>query len=93
MLTHLDEKGRPRMVDVGGKQDTERIAIARGSIQVSPEVLEKIQKGTIAKGDVLSVHKWQELWGRKEPAKIFRCAIRFLSQGWKWTSKSMKPDR
>lgn len=69
MLTHLDEKGRPRMVDVGGKQDTERIAIARGSIQVSPEVLEKIQKGTIAKGDVLSVAQVAGIMGAKRTSE------------------------
>ena len=57
------------MVDVGGKQDTERIAIARGSIQVSPEVLEKIQKGTIAKGDVLSVAQVAGIMGAKRTSE------------------------
>ena len=53
MLTHLDEKGRPKMVDVGGNK-IRKIAVARGSIQLSPVVLERIQKYD-KKGDVLSV--------------------------------------
>jgi cyclic pyranopterin phosphate synthase len=35
-LTHLDEKGRARMVDVGGKADTERVAIAKGEVSMRP---------------------------------------------------------
>jgi cyclic pyranopterin phosphate synthase len=54
-LTHLDEHGRARMVDVGGKDDTQREAIARGRILLKPETLALIQEGGIAKGDVLAV--------------------------------------
>lgn len=54
-LTHLDETGRARMVDVGAKDDTERLAIARGEVVMKPETLELIRAGQIRKGDVLTV--------------------------------------
>ncbi len=54
-LTHLDEQGRARMVDVGAKPDTERIAIARGEIHMLKTTLDLIRAGQIKKGDVLTV--------------------------------------
>jgi cyclic pyranopterin phosphate synthase len=54
-LTHLDEKGRAHMVDVGDKPDTERIAIARGEIHMLKATLDLIRAGQIKKGDVLTV--------------------------------------
>ena len=54
-LTHLDASGRPRMVDVGDKAITHRIAQAVGEIQMEPATLAAIQSGGISKGDVLSV--------------------------------------
>jgi cyclic pyranopterin phosphate synthase len=54
-LTHLDAAGRPRMVDVGGKAETARVATARGRITMRPETLAAIREGGVAKGDVLSV--------------------------------------
>lgn len=54
-LTHLDERGHARMVDVGHKPDTERIAIARGEVYMKLETLELIRAGQIKKGDVLTV--------------------------------------
>ena len=54
-LTHLDEQGRARMVDVGHKPDTERIAIARGEVHMTPETLDLIRLGQLKKGDVLTV--------------------------------------
>ena len=54
-LTHIDKNGRPRMVDVGDKADTQRVAVAKGSIFMRPETLRRIKEGTMEKGDVLSV--------------------------------------
>jgi len=54
-LTHLDQHGRARMVDVGAKPDTERIAIAKGEIRMKPATLDLIRAGQIKKGDVLTV--------------------------------------
>ncbi len=54
-LTHLDKHGRAKMVDVGRKPDTERIAIARGEIHMKKDTLGLIRAGQIKKGDVLTV--------------------------------------
>ncbi|QOV95160.1 cyclic pyranopterin monophosphate synthase MoaC [Novosphingobium sp. ES2-1] len=52
-LTHLDSNGTARMVDVGGKTETHRVAIARGMIRMSDATLEAIRSGNAPKGDVL----------------------------------------
>ncbi len=54
-LTHLDEHGNAKMVDVGHKPDTERIAIARAEIHMKKETLDLIRTHQIKKGDVLTV--------------------------------------
>jgi len=54
-LTHFDEKGRAKMVEVSAKADTLREAVARGFVRVSKEVLGLIRKGNLKKGDPLEV--------------------------------------
>ncbi|MEJ2009113.1 MAG: cyclic pyranopterin monophosphate synthase MoaC, partial [Acidobacteriota bacterium] len=54
-LSHVDERGRARMVDVGHKPDTQREAIARGRVLMQPQTLALIQEGGLPKGDVLAV--------------------------------------
>ena len=54
-LSHIDEKGRARMVDISAKPDTERVALARGRVVMKPSTLRLIGDGGIPKGDVLSV--------------------------------------
>ncbi len=54
-LTHLDDAGRPRMVDVTGKPDTQREAVARGRVTMKPATLALLKTGAMPKGDVLSV--------------------------------------
>jgi len=54
-LTHIDDAGRPRMVDVTGKPDTIRKAVARGTVRMQADTLQLIKEGGTAKGDVLSV--------------------------------------
>ena len=54
-LTHFDKDGKAIMVDVTEKEDTSRIAIAKGKIKVNREVYDAIKNGTAAKGDVLGV--------------------------------------
>ena len=68
-LTHIDDNGRPRMVNVGGKPDTERIAVAKGSIYMAPETLQRIKQGTIVKGDVLSVAQVAGIMAAKNTAR------------------------
>ncbi|HNT74690.1 MAG TPA: cyclic pyranopterin monophosphate synthase MoaC [Anaerolineae bacterium] len=53
-LSHLDAEGRLRMVDVGDKPDTERVAAARGEIRMRPETLRLIVENGLPKGDVLT---------------------------------------
>lgn len=54
-LTHFNEQGRARMVDVTEKTVTHRTAVAAGEIHVSPETMTHIKNGTMKKGDVLAV--------------------------------------
>jgi cyclic pyranopterin phosphate synthase len=54
-LSHVDANGNAHMVDVGEKQDTARVAIARGEIKMKPETFALIRAGAIKKGDVLTV--------------------------------------
>jgi len=54
-LTHLDDEGRAQMVDVGAKPETERVAIAKGVVQISAETLATAQEGNLKKGDLVGV--------------------------------------
>ncbi len=54
-LTHLDESGQAKMVNVGHKADTERLAVARGTVRMQPQTLQLIAEGNMKKGDVLAV--------------------------------------
>jgi cyclic pyranopterin phosphate synthase len=54
-LTHIDDAGRPRMVDVTEKPDTVREAVARGTVRMQAATFQLIKQGGVAKGDVLSV--------------------------------------
>ena len=54
-LSHIDESGRARMVDVGHKEDTDRVAVARGSVTMQPRTLQLIIEGNMKKGEVLTV--------------------------------------
>jgi len=65
-LTHFDEQGNARMVDVGGKEVTERVATARGSVLMQPETIALIRQGGIKKGDVLSVARLAGIMGAKK---------------------------
>lgn len=54
-LSHIDDSGRAKMVDVGQKPETERFAEARGAVRMQPKTLQLIIEGNLKKGDVLSV--------------------------------------
>lgn len=73
-FTHFNESGRARMVDVGGKASTERIAKAQATVWLQAETLESIQRGKIAKGDVLAVAQVAAVMGaKKTPDLIPMC--------------------
>jgi cyclic pyranopterin phosphate synthase len=69
-LSHIDETGRARMVDVGRKPDTERSATARGEVLMRPETLALIQAGMMKKGDVLSVAQLAGVMGAKRTSEL-----------------------
>jgi len=69
-LTHIDQNGRPRMVNVGEKEDTSRVAVARGSITMKPETLQRIKDGKMKKGDVLSVAQTAGIMAAKSTASV-----------------------
>ena len=69
-LTHFDEKGNTQMVNVGGKDETLRIAIARGHITARPETLRLIAKQGIKKGDVLEVARLAGIMAAKRTGEL-----------------------
>ena len=69
-LSHLDEQGRARMVDVSGKEVTNRIAIARGTIHMRSETLDLILEDKIEKGDVFSVARVAGIMAAKKTAEL-----------------------
>ncbi len=69
-LTHLDEHGRARMVDVGDKPSTERRAVARALVRVSPETAGTVERGDAPKGDVLGVARIAGIQAAKRTAEL-----------------------
>ncbi|MSQ15110.1 MAG: cyclic pyranopterin monophosphate synthase MoaC [Dehalococcoidia bacterium] len=71
VLSHIDsETGRAMMVDVSAKDDTERVATAKGSVVMNPETLALIKNGAMAKGDVLSVAQIAGIMGAKQTSHL-----------------------
>lgn len=69
-FTHFDNGGRAHMVDVTEKNDTKRVAIARGEIAMSGETLIRIKEGRMSKGDVLAVAQVAAVMGVKETSRL-----------------------
>lgn len=69
-LTHMDAEGRPRMVDISGKPDTPRQAVAKGLLRMKPATLELINKKEVAKGDVLDVAKLAGIMAAKQTPQL-----------------------
>jgi cyclic pyranopterin monophosphate synthase len=69
-LSHLDEQGRARMVDVSAKEITSRTAIARGSIHMRAETLSLIREDKIEKGDVFSVARVAGIMAAKKTSEL-----------------------
>nr|WP_304621465.1 cyclic pyranopterin monophosphate synthase MoaC [Selenomonas caprae] len=85
-LTHFDEKGQAIMVDVSGKQETSRTAIATGRIKVNQAVYDAIEQGTAKKGDVLGVARVAGIMAAKStssviplchPLPLAKCSVDF----------------
>ena len=69
-LTHFNEEGRARMVDVGEKNSTQRIATATGQVYLQPSTMRLIKDGGIKKGDVLAVAQVAGIMGAKKTSDI-----------------------
>jgi cyclic pyranopterin monophosphate synthase len=69
-LSHVDDEGKARMVDVSGKPVTARMARATGSIQMRRETLDAIRSNTIAKGDVLGVARIAGIMAAKRTSEL-----------------------
>jgi len=69
-LTHLDERGQARMVDVAEKPETHRVAVARGRVSMRPETLQLVREGRAAKGDVLAVARVAGIMAAKRTAEL-----------------------
>ena len=65
-LTHIDNEGRPRMVDVSEKEQTARHAVATGRIITSSDTLERIMTGSLEKGSVVQVAELAGIMGGKK---------------------------
>lgn len=73
-MTHFDAHGRARMVEVGMKAETKREAVARGEVLMKPETLALIEKGRMAKGDVLGVARVAGIMAAKETPRLIPMA-------------------
>ena len=69
-FTHFDEGGRAVMVDVAGKADTRRVAVASGRIRMLPDTLARILGGQAAKGDVLGIARIAAIQATKRAAEL-----------------------
>lgn len=69
-LTHLDEQGHARMVDVGGKAITRRESVARGEVHMAAETLARIADGKIPKGDVLATARLAGIQAAKRTSEL-----------------------
>ncbi len=69
-LTHIDEQGKAKMIDVGVKPTTERVAVAQGMVLMLPETLQLIARGNMEKGDVLTVAQLAGIMGAKRTPEL-----------------------
>jgi cyclic pyranopterin phosphate synthase len=73
-LTHVDESGQARMVDVGGKDESERHAHARALVRMSPRTAAKVERGDAPKGDVLAAARIAGIQAAKRTAELIPLA-------------------
>ncbi|MDP4128483.1 MAG: cyclic pyranopterin monophosphate synthase MoaC, partial [Bacillota bacterium] len=91
-LTHFDQEGRARMVDVSDKDETARVAVARGKVLMKPETLDRIRSGQIAKGDVLAVAQVAGIMAAKQTAQLIPMCHPLAITGAKLTFKLVEPN-
>ena len=69
-LTHFDEHGQAQMVNVGAKDETHRVAVAEGTIQMAPATFELIASGSAKKGDVIGIARVAAILASKKTAEL-----------------------
>ena len=69
-LTHLDSSGKAVMVDVGGKSDTKREAVARGHIQLQPETMALLERDALRKGNAIEVARLAGIMAAKKTGEL-----------------------
>ncbi len=69
-LTHIDASGRPRMVDITLKSDTQREAVAKGAVRMKASTFDLLKRGKMAKGDVLGVAQLAGIMAAKQTPHI-----------------------
>ncbi len=69
-LTHIDASGRPRMVDITQKQDTQREAVAKGIVRMKPATFDRLKGGSMPKGDVLAVAQLAGIMAAKQTPNL-----------------------
>jgi cyclic pyranopterin phosphate synthase len=69
-LSHMDEKGRPKMIDVSGKPETERLAIAKGLVKMQAATFKRIKDKRVEKGDVLAVAQLAGIMAAKQTSHL-----------------------
>lgn len=92
-LSHLDAQGRPRMVDVTAKNDTEREAIARCEVVMLPTTLARLNQGDLPKGDVLTVAQIAGIMGAKQVPSLIPLCHPLLLSSIKVEFKVVEPDK
>lgn len=80
-LTHINEEGRARMVDVSEKEATKREAVAIGSIYMKEETLKRVHEGTIKKGDVLAVAQVAGIMAAKNASHLIPMCHPIMTTG------------
>jgi len=69
-LRHMDEQGRPKMVDVSGKPESQRLAVAKGVVKMQAATFKRIKGGGVEKGDVLAVAQLAGIMAAKKTSSL-----------------------
>ena len=90
-LTHFNEQGRARMVDVSEKVQTYRVARAAATVRMAKATMDKIKEGSIGKGDVLAVAQVAGIMAAKKNSELIPMCHPLLLTRWTSHLKSKKP--
>jgi cyclic pyranopterin phosphate synthase len=88
-LSHIDASGRARMVDVGAKDETQRVAVAKGRVVMQPETLRLLLRGEIAKGNVLTTAQVAGIMAAKRTHELIPMCHQLLLTG---VDVELEPD-